>query len=49
MYGRFKRLLLQIQAAPSMEVQKELLTQFFQKWRGELSQLDDVCILGGVL
>lgn len=40
-----KKLLLSIQNE-SMERQQELLDQMFENWRGEIEQLDDVCIIG---
>lgn len=43
--SNFKKLLLSIQAT-SMERQKDLLDQAFEEWRGELEQLDDVCVIG---
>ncbi len=30
----------------SMEKQKEILISTFQQWRGELEQVDDICIIG---
>ena len=29
-----------------MSVQKEKLENFFEEWRGELEQVDDVCVVG---
>lgn len=45
MYKRLKELLISI-ASDSMEMQKEKLTQTFLEWKGELEQVDDVCIIG---
>tara|TARA_Y100000589_G_scaffold246893_1_gene234751 strand:- start:70338 stop:72326 length:1989 start_codon:yes stop_codon:yes gene_type:complete len=44
-YKRFKELLLEIQNLP-MNEQKEFLDNFFTQWKGNLEQIDDVCILG---
>tara|TARA_Y100000589_G_scaffold246893_1_gene234749 strand:- start:68037 stop:70058 length:2022 start_codon:yes stop_codon:yes gene_type:complete len=44
-YKRFKELLLEIQNL-SMNEQKEFLNNFFTQWKGNLEQIDDVCILG---
>jgi serine phosphatase RsbU (regulator of sigma subunit)/Tfp pilus assembly protein PilF len=41
----FKKLLLSIQNH-DMSKQKQLLEEAFNNWRGDLEQLDDVCILG---
>lgn len=43
--SNFKQLLLSIQHEP-MTRQKEILDQTFERWRGELEQLDDVCVIG---
>lgn len=40
----FKKLLLSISKLP-MDEQKNELELFFNKWKGDLEQLDDVCIL----
>jgi serine phosphatase RsbU (regulator of sigma subunit) len=45
MYKQFKELLLSI-VDESIERQKEILNQTFETWRGELEQIDDVCIIG---
>ncbi|MDF1576469.1 MAG: SpoIIE family protein phosphatase [Bacteroidales bacterium] len=42
---RLKKLLLSLQEAP-MEMQKRLLEDAFDKWRGSHEQIDDVCMLG---
>lgn len=44
-YSSFKELLLSIQTMPMRE-QKELINQQFEDWRGELEQVDDVCVIG---
>ena len=41
----FKKLLLSIQNE-SMDNQKELIIQNFEDWRGDIEQLDDICIIG---
>lgn len=41
----FKKLLLSIQQE-NMEKQKELIDEAFEKWKGDLEQLDDVCVIG---
>lgn len=43
--SNFKKLLLSIQSK-SMELQKEIIDQTFEEWRGTLEQVDDVCIIG---
>lgn len=45
MYKPFKELLLSIQDK-TMDEQKIVLEQFFMDWKGELEQVDDVCIIG---
>ena len=41
----FRSLLLGIQDKP-MEEQKKLIDDAFENWRGELEQIDDVCVIG---
>lgn len=41
----FKKLLFEIRTKTMLE-QKQLLQETFQKWKGDLEQLDDVCVLG---
>ncbi len=43
--GPLKTFLLSIQEK-SMEEQKKLLDQEFESWRGDIEQIDDVCIIG---
>ena len=43
--ANFKKLLLSIQKE-SMEKQKQLIDEAFENWRGDLEQLDDVCVIG---
>jgi serine phosphatase RsbU (regulator of sigma subunit) len=42
---RFKELLLSIQHEP-MHKQKQLLDDAFSSWRGDIEQIDDLCIVG---
>jgi tetratricopeptide (TPR) repeat protein len=44
-YKPFKELLLSLQSQ-SMEEQKDSLNLFFEEWRGEHEQIDDVCVMG---
>lgn len=44
-YKTFKEKLLSIQHE-SMDKQRALLNEEFEAWRGELEQLDDVCVIG---
>ena len=41
----FKKLLLSIQEK-TMEEQREFIDQAFETWRGDLEQIDDVCVIG---
>ena len=43
--ANFKKLLLSIQKE-SIEKQKQLIDEAFENWRGDLEQLDDVCVIG---
>ena len=43
--ANFKQLLLSIQKE-SMEKQKQLIDEAFENWKGDLEQLDDVCVIG---
>ena len=43
--SNFKNLLLSIQKE-TMEKQKQLIDEAFEKWKGDLEQLDDVCVIG---
>ena len=43
--ANFKNLLLSIQNHP-MEKQCELINEAFENWKGNLEQVDDVCIIG---
>ena len=43
--SNFKQLLLSIQHE-SMERQRTLLDDAFEKWKGDLEQIDDVCVIG---
>ena len=42
---RFKELLIGIQDK-AMEEQKSILDKSFEDWRGNESQVDDVCVIG---
>jgi serine phosphatase RsbU (regulator of sigma subunit) len=44
-YPPFRKLLTEI-STQKMEGQKELLSETFNNWKGDLNQIDDVCILG---
>lgn len=44
-YAQLKELLISIQEE-SMDSQKEILNERFDAWRGNLEQVDDVCIVG---
>ncbi len=43
--ANFKQLLLSVQTE-TMDKQKELIDKAFESWKGEIEQLDDVCIIG---
>lgn len=43
--AKMKELFISIQDL-SMEEQKEVINQRFEAWRGELEQVDDVCVIG---
>lgn len=43
--ANFKKLLLSIQKE-TMEKQKQLIDEAFENWKGDLDQLDDVCVIG---
>lgn len=45
MYGKFKNLLIEISSKP-MDEQKKILIQTFNDWKGDLEQVDDICIIG---
>jgi serine phosphatase RsbU (regulator of sigma subunit) len=42
---KFKALLLSVQSEP-MEKQQQLIEKTFEKWRGNMEQIDDVCVVG---
>ncbi len=44
-YKPFKQLLLKNAGKP-MEVQKEILNNIYEAWKGDLDQIDDVVVLG---
>ncbi|MCB0409379.1 MAG: SpoIIE family protein phosphatase, partial [Flavobacteriales bacterium] len=41
----FRELLLSIQQE-NMETQRELIDKAFEDWKGNLEQIDDVCVIG---
>ena len=43
--ANFKKLILSIQKK-SIEKQKEIIDEAFENWKGELYQIDDVCVIG---
>ncbi len=43
--GNLKNILLSIKNKP-MHLQKKILDETFEKWRGNLEQIDDVCLIG---
>jgi serine phosphatase RsbU (regulator of sigma subunit) len=45
MYKQFKQLIISI-VDKNVEEQKEMLTQTFENWKGDLDQIDDVCVIG---
>jgi serine phosphatase RsbU (regulator of sigma subunit) len=45
MYKPFRNLLLEIHQKPMSE-QHNILLEAFEDWRGELEQIDDVCVIG---
>jgi len=44
-YKSFKKLLLSI-AGKTIQEQKSILSDFFDDWKGDLEQVDDVCVIG---
>ncbi len=45
MYKPFKRMLLSM-AQQNISENRELLDKAFEEWKGEYSQIDDVCVIG---
>ncbi len=45
MYKKLKELLITTQTKTVKE-QKDILVQTYNDWKGELEQIDDVCIIG---
>ena len=43
--ANFKRFLLSIQDK-DMDTQRELMVKEFERWKGDLEQIDDVCVMG---
>ncbi len=44
-YSNFKKLLL-MQFGKELSVQKENLSQTLQEWKGDIEQIDDICVIG---
>ena len=44
-YKPFKNMLIQ-NSDKSMEEQEKQLNDLFENWKGDLEQLDDVCVIG---
>lgn len=44
-YGPFKKLLSEVMKEPNSK-QKQILDEVFEKWRNDLEQVDDVCVIG---
>ncbi|MBA3663031.1 MAG: tetratricopeptide repeat protein [Bacteroidetes bacterium] len=44
-YAKLKELMLSMHQSP-IDEQKNILNDAFEKWRGDLEQVDDVCIIG---
>ena len=44
-YKAFRKLLLSLNNN-SMDEQKVILNETFEKWQGNLEQIDDVCVMG---
>ena len=45
MYGKFKKLLIEIQAK-NMDQQHQELEKSFTSWMGDIEQVDDVLVIG---
>jgi serine phosphatase RsbU (regulator of sigma subunit) len=45
MVSNFRQLMLDIHQMP-MEEQKKVLDERFEEWKGELEQIDDICVIG---
>jgi serine phosphatase RsbU (regulator of sigma subunit) len=45
MYRQFKDLIISLEKKPMIE-QKEILNKAFEKWRGNMEQVDDICVIG---
>ncbi len=44
-YKPFKKFLIQLHSEP-FENHKEIISDAFEKWKGDLEQVDDICIIG---
>ena len=45
MYKQLENLLISV-SSKTMQKQKEILEQTFNEWKGDLEQVDDVCVIG---
>ena len=45
MKKKFKELVTSVQNKP-MQEQKEIIEKFFDTWKGNTEQVDDVCVIG---
>ena len=45
MYRKFKTLLLDV-VNKDIKAQKELINSYFEQWKGNMEQIDDVCVVG---
>lgn len=45
MYKPFKRLLLKNAQLP-LEKQQQILSEILEEWMGNISQVDDICVMG---
>ena len=45
MYRKFKTLLLDV-VNKDIKIQKELINSYFEQWKGNMEQIDDVCVIG---
>ncbi len=44
-YSQFEKILVTIATEP-MEKQREILNETIESWKGELEQIDDICVIG---
>ena len=45
MYKPFRKLLISIAKKP-MDEQKRIINDVFEEWKGDIEQVDDICIIG---